>query len=449
MSSVAESTKSVPMPHFDGSDDKFELFWPKFEAYASLKGFSKAIDPNGPESDLPTKEDDYTTGNEDKKKLEVAATQRNRLAIASFTIAFDTVALMNRISDAKTVSYPNGLAYKVAQGLMSKYRPNDRVSKLEALAELETVTMSKDEEPDDLFNKIAAVQQQYKGSGMDQANYLNHVIKIAPEEYKEMIAIEVRTKKDSLKLSDLQEAMNTLYRLNNNKAKMGHSNVDNTESTLVSLLIKAMRNNDEAAMATIAKELCYKCGKPGHKAYQCKSSSSYNKYNNGGRGRGRDGGRGNRNGRGFDRPRKFNGTCNNCGKTGHKEADCWDLDKNKSKRPKAWKNRTENGNRDNNEGGNVSAEYVMAAIDDSMSNEYCNEVINIEHEDRFELSLMGGNLCREVEVITNDERPNEMNTQTVEEAEQNDNEDTNINDNMPEAEVVEEILQEIPNDLET
>jgi hypothetical protein len=37
---------------------------------------------------------------------------------------------------------------------------------------------------------------------------------------------------------------------------------------------------------------------------------------------------------------KFKGECRLCGTEGHKAADCWDNDKNKSKRPNNYKKRT-------------------------------------------------------------------------------------------------------------
>ena len=36
-------TRSVQLPKFDGKNESFELFWPKFMAYANLKGFGNMI----------------------------------------------------------------------------------------------------------------------------------------------------------------------------------------------------------------------------------------------------------------------------------------------------------------------------------------------------------------------------------------------------------------------
>jgi hypothetical protein len=283
MSDMTESQKSVPLPRFDGDEEKFELFWPKFEAYASLKGFGDSILIN-PDPNLPVKE---KTFDEDPVKAakEKTALRNNKLAVASFTIAFTTVALMNRVSESKTEDFPSGLAYKIVQGLIERYRPSDRLSKLEALKELDSIEMESDEEPDDLFNKIAALKQRYKKSRMDDANYVNHVIKIVPKKYNSMIAVEIKTLGDQVKLEDIQKAMKTSYRMNNNKGiTEGRSKVKgdegDTESALIAKLMKAMKAEGEGAFfGANSNSKCYKCGKPGHKAFECRSKGSQNKQN--------------------------------------------------------------------------------------------------------------------------------------------------------------------------
>jgi hypothetical protein len=111
---------------------------------------------------------------------------------------------VNRVSESKTEEFPSGLAHKIVQGLIERYRPSDRLSKLEALKELDSIEMDSNAEPDDLFNKIAALKQKYKKSGMDDANYVNHVIKVAPKKYNSMIAVELKTKGDNVTLDDIQ-----------------------------------------------------------------------------------------------------------------------------------------------------------------------------------------------------------------------------------------------------
>ena len=247
-------------------------------------------------------------------------------------MAFKTVALMNRISDAKTADYPGGLAYLIVQGLMQKYRPNDRISKIEALVELNKISMKADEEPDVLFNKVAAVRQTYRKSGIDDANYLNHIINSVPSEYQGTIAFVMSDKGNSLTIEHVQKAMNTYYRLKANKSKEGTSSSNEGET--------ALGGFDKGSR----KGLCYKCGKPGHKAYQCRSDG------NGNAGKAQQG------------KSKFKGTCNNCGRQGHKVIDCWELEKNKDKRPKNWKVKTHSGTSDGAEAGAAGIEYCLLGM---------------------------------------------------------------------------------------
>jgi len=48
----------------------------------------------------------------------------------------------------------------------------------------------------------------------------------------------------------------------------------------------------------------------------------------------------------------FKGMCNTCGKQGHKSVDCWENERNKSKRPKNWKSSKAKGNDNNNNDSN-------------------------------------------------------------------------------------------------
>ena len=161
------------------------------------------------DSDLPAVESVIEGADDDTKKLQRRAVARNKLAIACFTMSFKTTALMNCISDAKTNNYPDGLAHLIVKGLLERYRPTGRISKLEALSELEHITMENNDEPDDLFNKIASVKQQYRNSGIDDTIYMNYAINKVPSMYRAEIAQEMVTKGNNMTMSDMQTFMNT------------------------------------------------------------------------------------------------------------------------------------------------------------------------------------------------------------------------------------------------
>ena len=86
----------------------------------------------------------------------------------------------------------------IAAGLLKKYRPTDRISKPEALVELNKITLDSDDEPDTPVNAVSAVKQTYRKSGIDDANYLNHVINSAPSGYQSNIASTTTEKGNNL-----------------------------------------------------------------------------------------------------------------------------------------------------------------------------------------------------------------------------------------------------------
>ena len=124
-------------------------------------------------------------------------------------------------------------------------------------------------------------------------------------------------------------AMNDRHRYKNIRATIRDSKSENTndgvEATLVAKMIKAMKDeNEDEFFNSDNKDVCYYCGKGGHKLYNCpkkkldKKKNNYNKKKPG------------------YKPR-FKGTCNNCAKQGHTEADCWEFELNKHLRPKFYK----------------------------------------------------------------------------------------------------------------
>ena len=258
MSDDKLDTNSVPLPKFDGEDANFEVWWPKFEAYANLKGFSESIDVTG-DAELLTYENVLST-DDDTKKKEQRAIIKNKLAVSSFTMAFITIALMNRVKISKTAEYPKGLASKITESLMKKYRPQDRASKLEALRDLSKITMKENDEPDKIFNEIAALQQQYANSGLSKKTLVNHGILKAPDMYSDRITSATENKGANLKLDHLQVAMNNRYRYKQIKEESGDTNEDGnnegTESTLVAKLQSVLKTiNNVRLHETIVLQL--------------------------------------------------------------------------------------------------------------------------------------------------------------------------------------------------
>ena len=68
---------------------------------------------------------------------------------------------MRLVSRSKTKAYPQGLAYLIVKAMMKKYCPNDTMSRVEQRQKLNQVSMKKGSNPTILFEKLAAIEDQY------------------------------------------------------------------------------------------------------------------------------------------------------------------------------------------------------------------------------------------------------------------------------------------------
>jgi hypothetical protein len=68
-----------------------------------------------------------------------------------------------------------------------------------------------------------------------------------------------------------------------------------------------------ALQGTDENIICYKCGKKGHKSYECPENKHISGKNHNGK------------------SKRYNGKCHNCCKTGLKAVNCWEDEKNASK----------------------------------------------------------------------------------------------------------------------
>ena len=121
MSTDSASEKGVKLPTFDGDSKKFQLWWTRFCAYATVYKFRQALTETG-DVDLPETENEILDEATPEGKKQALARKRNEIAMANFTMAFTTEGVMGLVYKASTADWPSGLAKIVVQGLLKKFR---------------------------------------------------------------------------------------------------------------------------------------------------------------------------------------------------------------------------------------------------------------------------------------------------------------------------------------
>ena len=234
----------------------------------------------------------------DKDKEKQRIRKANDLAYSMLHIAVKDDVSFGAVYSATTDNLPDGDAHKAWKNLETIFKPVSNANKHDLEQKFNQCSLTKDDKnPDEWFSELEKIRLQLK---------LDH-----KEEY-----------------SDEKMISQIVYNITPNMYR-----------TVITMLKRDLNRGITLKLSEVKDDL--------RQIYaQYKNSSGNN--------------RSNRSGESMLMARKqFKGMCNNCGKLGHKAKDCWDLDKNKSKRPANYKakesaqflsnlNNGNNGNNNNN-----------------------------------------------------------------------------------------------------
>ena len=87
---MSDTNKSIALPTFSGKDEDFHVWWTKFRAFGTAKGFIDAL--LSCEADLPATEATTLSESTDADKPKIKAKSRNSLAMAYLLNAFKSEA---------------------------------------------------------------------------------------------------------------------------------------------------------------------------------------------------------------------------------------------------------------------------------------------------------------------------------------------------------------------
>jgi len=361
---------SIRVPQFSGRKADFLSWFTKFVAVATLYGIAQAIQKNSSGTPtwgetLPADQAAYEALNDtsDPQSKLRNAWKRNLRAHALLVSC-----LPPRLF--RLVRSSGGKAATLMRDLHDEFQPADNISIAEAEAQYAAITLRENGDPRYLRQRFAQLEAEFPLANVDDARKFAIILRVAPKKYAGILAQQQLTKGAACTPDDLLDAMDIVYRQQASSATRGTG------------------GGSELGMAApgARADVCWNCGHPGHRSYECTSPDSNQRYRpaggrnstgrGGGRGRGRDnGGRGNSNGGrgrggGRGRNRNRNITCDECGLVGHTRENCYCLEANASRRPPDWNfpSGYQPGGRNNTSTTNTSGEQMTAHVEDADNN---------------------------------------------------------------------------------
>ena len=304
---------------FDERRESFPVWYSQFNALCAVKGVSEALKP-GFDSQMPDKYDDPLDLTIAADKLKAEAKRKNALAMSFLALAMNSNQLLAKVEAAKSAEWPDGAACVLMAKLVAKYKPNDNLALAEQQKKLMSLKLNKNQDPEELGDKIAALESAY-GTPIVEKHKVAAIVIAAGKDYGNVIR-EVTWRLEeagkNVEADVLIEAMCSKWRICGECKSSSSDDDDNALGAEASLGTTAVFKGD-----------CHACGKTGHRAKDC--------------------------------PDRGNSKCGLCGQRGHREHFCWEKEENASKRPSGWKSKLEK--KSDSESAGTGVEVLLASID--------------------------------------------------------------------------------------
>ncbi len=299
--------QKVKLVAFDPEKSVWQVWSKQFLARANLKGYKEILLGN---EEVPTNEDLKDPDLSDKALADAKAIRKlNDQAYYDLSLCFSDVVNFGLVDDACTDGLPEGSAALAWKNLINKHDPVTTSNVVALKAKFSTSKLgSAKKDPDEWIAQLEVIRRKLKvmGHPISDMDMMIHVITHLPREYEgitDYLESELDKPDNKIDMADIRTRLRNKY----NKLKLRYSN--STEND----------DSKEKALATTQprrafKGRCSNCGRWGHKAADCKKKEKSGDE------------------AGTEPGKTFEITCYYCQGKGHKASEC-----NKKKADKAEK----------------------------------------------------------------------------------------------------------------
>ena len=297
--SADDETKTTTV--FDGKQENYGKYRMKLRGEFCAKGIQSALGSKFKDV-LPATED--ATSQTVKQKEAVKSNIGGMGVLIKTNKSEEILVLLNStVSD----DWPWGRVDLAMALLDEMFRPTDTMAKAQQKKKLGELTMKDSEDPHGFGLKIASLELEFNNTLSDE-DKMATLIGVAGSRYATTIRGEKKlfeSKGEEITFKALLTAIRDVWRLSGKNSSAG-------------------RNEGEKALGSVQPGAfagnCFKCGKPGHRSFECESNGTAS--SGGGK------------------------KCEHedCGLFGHSTEDCWEDPKNEGRRPKNWVSRKKRKN---------------------------------------------------------------------------------------------------------
>ena len=361
------SKAGTRVPTFDWDKAKWPFYKKKLESYLTRSGTSELLTKKVGNN---VERDDYVapSGASDEQKEEVKQIQKmNQKAAGILLNSLLTNAergqsvfyLIEKFHNAKAGGSAGGQFYKEWMAMTTRYEEVESKSIADLKEECYGAKMRDDQQPSLFIVQMERlkIKMKEKGHDVNEEDFLLDILSKLPESRSSSMMNPYQIKKLFIKEKLMSACTPDMLTIDLEKTHI--ENIEETKN-------KKGLNEGEKGFYTSGKTLkgkCYNCGKMGRMGKACRGSN-FKKRNNHIVSMGC-----NNKDKSRELKKKFMGTCNGCGKCGHKLVDCFKM----KGKPNFKKGESANEARDKEE---VAFMCMPCNEDESSHKSYSFEPVN-------------------------------------------------------------------------
>ena len=311
MSSMYE--RSIRVIAFSGKKKDYRMWRKQFASVAGRRDYEEILDGS---IVVPADSENLKSDN-DAHKEKILARKANKNAYNDLVLANQDPVAFNLVDKSVTTDLPNGCARTAWLALERKYDSSKaatvvRLAKLYNDSELKNTVV--DPEEWIVYLEILRARLEQKQYIISEKNFQMHVLNRLPSQYDNTVE-DLENKMDDLvdplDIETMKEKLHARWEKIRNRTKnpIGYELGDVDEQAALFASGNGDFGGHSALLARQFKGRCRNCGKFGHKAADCPDRENDTKVFG-------------------DYGTGFEGICHNCGKKGHKKQFCKEKKRN-------------------------------------------------------------------------------------------------------------------------
>ena len=331
----------IKIPKFDGNRKNFAKWQNQMSAVLAVKKVQACVGKNF-HLQLPASESTVLDESDAAEKKQIVAREKMALCMSYMTLAMDSNVLQKMIESSKSNEWPNGRPDILMAKLIKKYKPSDSVAVAEQTKALFELKLGQNQDPEELGDLIAELETSF-GCELAEKEKVAAVMKATQGRYADAILQETKragSAGEEVTVDNLIEVMSERFRLTHGDRQWNRSNDgDGKEVSLSSTTSGTFSGR------------CNRCRKfTGYMAKDCPCK---------------------------DKSGGSDIVCRKCKMRGHIERNCWEDEKNASKRPKNWKSRLSDDDKETEATG-ADIEIMLSSVNVDAVQEDVHNVSAVE-----------------------------------------------------------------------